>query len=240
MPTVEIHVSPDVDAMIAEAAQRIMLLAKRKLADNQHYFSIVLAGGETPRPLYEMLDAEPFRSELNWSKVEVYFTDERCIPPDGSGSNFPMAYMALRALPIPEPNVHRIRGELAPEAAAAEYAVLLREKFRDGGPDLVLLGMGEDGHTASLYPGTTALGEAQRLCVANFVPSLDAWRVTLTYPFLNRADDVIVLVAGPAKAKRVAEVLNGDQDINRLPIQGIQPVVKLTWLLDAAAASMRP
>lgn len=144
----------------------------------------------------------------------------------------------LSKLPIPEPNIHRIRGELNPEQAATEYGQLMKEKFRDGGPDMVLLGMGDDGHTASLFPGTAALNETSHRCVANFVPHLNAWRVTMTYPFLNKSQKVLILAGGANKAARVAEVLESPKDPQRLPIQGIEPQGQLVWLLDAAAAGM--
>ena len=131
-----------------------------------------------------------------------------------------------------------MRGELPPEAAAMEYGQLLKEKFKKGGPDMVLLGMGDDGHTASLFPGTAALDETHHRCVANYVEKLKTWRITMTYPFLNSAAEVIMLISGEGKAQRLEEVLEGPRDPKRLPIQNIQPVGKLTWLLDAPAASM--
>jgi 6-phosphogluconolactonase len=240
MTNTEIKVFPDPKTLTEEAARRIVASAEVLLADNQHFFSLVLSGGSTPKALYELLASEPYRSQLNWSKIEIYFGDERCVPPDHADSNFRMAHNAmLSKLPLPECNIHRIRTELPPEQAATEYGQLLREKFRNGGPDLVLLGMGEDGHTASLFPGTAALDETQHRCVANFVPKLDSWRVTLTYPILNSAEEVMMLIAGVGKAKVLEQVLEGPRDIKQYPIQGIQPKGKLTWLLDAAAASMQ-
>jgi 6-phosphogluconolactonase len=236
----EIKVLPTPKDMTEEAARRIVAAAEARLADNRHFFSIFLSGGNTPKALYETLAAEPFKSQLNWSKVEIFFGDERCVPPDHPDSNFLMAYNAmLSKLPIPEPNIHRIRGELTPEAAATEYGRLLRDKFQDNGPDMVLLGMGDDGHTASLFPGTAALNETQHRCVANFVPKMNVWRVTVTYPVINSAENVMILAAGAAKTARLSEVLEGPRDPQRLPIQGVAPTHgKLTWLLDAAAAGM--
>jgi 6-phosphogluconolactonase len=239
MTTTEIKVLPDAKSLTEEAARRIVEAAEKKLADTQCFFSLVLSGGSTPKALYELLASDQYKSLLNWSKIEIYFGDERCVPPDHSDSNYLMAHMAmLSKLPIPEPNIHRMRGEIAPEAAAIEYGQLLKSAFGDGGPDLVLLGMGDDGHTASLFPGTTALDETHHRVVANHVEKLNAWRITMTYPFLNRAAEVMVLVSGEAKAQRLEEVLEGPRDPKRLPIQGIQPAGKLTWLLDAPAASM--
>lgn len=235
----EIKILPDAKSLTDDAARRVVEAAALKLEDVQQMFSLVLSGGSTPKALYETLAGEPYRSKLNWSKVEIYFGDERCVPPDHPDSNFLMAHNAmLSKLPIPEPNIHRIRGELTPEQAAIEYGQLLKRNFTDGGPDMILLGMGDDGHTASLFPQTAALHEKHHRCAANFVPQLNAWRVTTTYPFLNVGKHVMILAAGAAKAARAREVLKGPQDPNRLPIQGILPEGKLTWLLDTAAAAM--
>lgn len=235
----EIFVVPTPAALTVEAAHRIIEAAATKLAEIQNIFSLVLSGGSTPRALFELLATDEYRSQLNWSKVEIYFGDERCVPPDHPDSNYLMAYTAmLSKMPIPEANIHRIRGELDPEQAAIEYGQLLKCKFTDNGPDMVLLGMGDDGHTASLFPGTEALKEMHHRCVANFVPKLKAWRITTTYRFLNTASQVMILVAGANKAARLTEVLEGPRDLERLPVQGIEPSGKLTWLLDAAAAGM--
>jgi 6-phosphogluconolactonase len=237
MITTEIKVVPDLKELTAEAARRIIARANELLTDNQHFFSIALSGGTTPKLLYELLASEPYRSQLNWSKVEIYFGDERCVPHDHPDSNYRMAYDAmLSKLPIPECNIHRMRGELPPEQAAIEYGQMLKDKFKDGGVDLNLLGMGDDGHTASLFPGTAALNETHHRCVANFVPKFDKWRLTMTYPFINRSKEVMVLIAGAAKAKVLHEVLEGPRGV--YPIQGIAPVGKMTWLLDAAASGM--
>jgi 6-phosphogluconolactonase len=239
MDNTEIKVVPDPKALCEEAARRIITVAEAKLADNQHYFSLVLSGGSTPKALYEMLAAEPYRSQLNWSRVEIYFGDERCVPPDHPDSNFLMANTAmLSKLPMPDANIHRMRGELSPAAAAMEYGQLLKQKFADGGPDMVLLGMGDEGHTASLFPGTEALKETHHRCVANFVPKLNAWRITMTYPFINRSQTIMMLIAGQNKAATIEQVLEGPRHVELYPIQGIRPTGKLIWLLDVAAASM--
>jgi 6-phosphogluconolactonase len=235
----EFKVLSDPKEVTAEAARRIVAAAGAKLADPHHFFSLVLSGGSTPKALYELLAGEPYRSQLNWSNVEIYFGDERCVPPDHPDSNFLMAHTAmLSKLPIPEPNIHRMRGELPPEQAATEYGQLLKDRFHDRGPDVVLLGMGDDGHTASLFPGTTALSETKHRCIANFVPRLNTWRITMSYPFLNTAHQVMILATGANKAARIKEVLEGPKDLQRLPIQGIEPAGQLTWLLDVAAAGM--
>jgi 6-phosphogluconolactonase len=238
MTNTEIKVVPDPKALTEEAARRIVAAAEARLADNNHFFSLVLSGGSTPKTLYELLASEPYRSQLNWSKIEIYFGDERCVPPDHPDSNYLMAYTSmLSKLPIPPANIHRMRGEINPEAAAMEYGKLMKADFPDSGPDLVLLGMGPDGHTASLFPGSKALNETHHRCVANFVAKFNTWRITLTYPFLNSSKAVLMLIAGADKAAVLKEVLQGPRDIQRLPIQGIAPAGELSWLLDATAAA---
>jgi 6-phosphogluconolactonase len=235
----QIKVLPDPNAIAHEAAERIVALAQAsiRLRDG---FAISLSGGSTPKALYELLATAVFRDRIDWTKVEVFFGDERCVPPDHHDSNYRMAREAmLSKVPIPGDNIYRIRGEIEPEKAAIEYGQMLKEKFADGGPDLVLLGMGDDGHTASLFPGTEALKETKHRCVSVYVKKFDAWRVTMTAPFINRADNVIVLVAGVSKAPVAQQVLEGPPDPQRLPIQLIQPASgKVTWLMDVAAAGM--
>src|SRR5881409_3587977 len=172
-PTVT--VVPDPDAL-ADAAARLIAEAAADAIEARGRFMWALAGGETPRATYARLALPPFRERVDWRRVWVFFGDERCVPPDHPDSNYRMAHEAmLSKLPIPEPNIHRMRGELPPEQAATEYGQLLKDKFGDGGPDMVLLGMGDDGHTASLFPGTAALNETKHRCVANHVPKLNTW-----------------------------------------------------------------
>jgi len=235
----EIKVVPDLNALLEEAADRVASAARGAISDHDS-FSIALSGGSTPEPVYRRLTEEPYRSAIDWARVRVYFGDERCVPPDSAQSNYHMAQGAmLSKVPIPPQNVFRMRGEIDPNDAAIEYGKLLKEHFQDGGLDLVLLGMGDDGHTASLFPGTEALKETKHRCVANFVPKMNTWRITMSAPFINKADRVMFLVSGTGKAQRVAEVLEGPRDPERLPSQLIHPANgHLTWLLDSGAAGM--
>ena len=205
-------------------------------------FSIALSGGSTPKVLYAMLTAEPLNSQVEWAKWNVYWGDERCVPPDHKDSNYKMANDAmLSKVPIPPDNVHRMEGEIDPAVAAREYGELLQTKFGDGSLDLVLLGMGPDGHTLSLFPGTTALKETKHRCVSNWVEKFNTFRVTMTAPFVNKARQVMVVLAGDDKRERVKEVLEGPYEPERLPIQLIDPAPaggELIWLMDAAAAAM--
>ena len=235
----EIKVLPDPAAVAAEAAERVVRAADEAIVLAGR-FSFVLAGGSTPKALYELLASGQYRDQIDWPHVEIYFGDERTVPPDHKDSNYGMASEAMLAkLPIPESRVYRMRGEIDPEEAAKEYGLLLKEKFGDGGPDLVLLGMGDDGHTASLFPGTTALAETKHRAFANPVPKLNTTRLTMTAPFINRARKVLITVTDANKAQRLAEVLEGPRDPERLPVQLIQPQSgRLTWLVDSAAAGM--
>jgi len=235
----EIKVVPDAAEVAHEAAERVIAAASRA-ADEGRTFSIALSGGSTPKALFELLATDPYKSRIDWAKVEVFFGDERTVPPDHKDSNYRMAREALLSkVPIPGDNVYRMAGERDPNTAAREYGQMLKEKFGDGGIDLVLLGMGDDGHTASLFPETEALDETKHRCVANFVPKLNTWRLTLTAPFINRSAQVILLVSGASKAQRLQEVLEGAPDPRRLPVQLIKPASgRLTWLVDAAAAGM--
>lgn len=239
MTSPEIKVVPDPMALAAEAAERFVRLSHEAI-EQRGRFSVALSGGHTPEQMFKLLAQDPYRSQVPWEKVEIFFGDERCVPPDSPESNYRTANESLlRKVPIPGDNVYRIRGEIDPNEAAIEYGQMLKEKFGDGGLDLIFLGMGPDGHTASLFPGTDALKEARHRCVANYVSKLSAWRITMTAPFINRAATVLFLVAGADKAKKVAEVLEGPADPERLPSQLIRPEPgKLVWLLDAQAAGM--
>jgi 6-phosphogluconolactonase len=232
-----LKIVPAAPDIAAEGAARVIEAANHAIS-RRGRFSLVLAGGSTPKALYHELAARP--QHIAWEKTSVFFGDERCVPPEDDQSNYRMAREALlSAVPIPPEQVHRLRGELEPHEAAGEYDRLLREAFPEtAGPDLTLLGMGEDGHTASLFPGTTALGETGKNCVANHVEQLNTWRLTMTAPFLNRSHGVLVLVSGSGKAQRLHEVLEGPHDPGRLPIQLIRPASgQLTWLLDREAAA---
>jgi 6-phosphogluconolactonase len=235
----EIKVLPDPAAVAAEAAERFIRAADEAIGLRGR-FSVALAGGSTPKALFELLASDVYRDRVDWPNVHVYFGDERTVPPDHKDNNYGMARATLLSkVPIPESHVHRMRGEIQPEEAAKEYGQLLKEHFGDGGLDLILLGMGDDGHTASLFPGTAALAEPKHRAFANPVPKLNTTRITMTAPFINRAREVLITVTGANKASRLSEVLEGPRDTERLPVQLISPITgKLTWLIDVAAAGM--
>jgi 6-phosphogluconolactonase len=245
----EIKVLPDPAAIAAEAAERIVRAADEAIALSER-FRIGLSGGSTPKQLFQLLASDAYRDRIDWTHVEVFFVDERCVPPDHADSNYRMARETLLSkVPIPGDNVYPMRGEVdPPDEAAKAYGRMLKEKFggptieQGGGLDVALLGMGEDGHTASLFPGTPAVTETKHRCVANYAEKSTtgkSWRLTLTAPFINRSRDVIVMVAGASKTRILAEVLEGPRDPQRLPIQLIEPASgRMTWLVDAAAAGM--
>jgi 6-phosphogluconolactonase len=182
-----------------------------------------------------------------WDKLQLFWVDERCVPPTHPESNYGVCRdLLLTKVPIPEANVFRMEGELDPEEAASRYESTLRNVMKLEGAespafDLVVLGMGPDGHTASLFPNTDALNELGRLVVANHVPQKDTWRITLTWPVINEAAEVAFEVEGPGKTDIVAEVLIGPRDPERLPSQLIRPANgKLLFLLDQDAAAKLP
>jgi len=234
-------VLPDPGALAHEAARRFVALA-REAAESRGRFSAALSGGSTPGGLYRLLAEEPYSVQVPWDAVHLFWGDERCVPPDDPGSNYHLAEeILLSRVPIPPENVHRVLGELEPASAARDYEQEIQDFFC--GPharfDLILLGLGEDGHTASLFPGSPALAETERLVAATTAVYQDrpAQRVTLTLPALNSARQALFLVAGSAKAGIVQSVLEGADE--RLPARRVQPVAGgLTWLLDAQAARL--
>ncbi|MGD2165624.1 MAG: 6-phosphogluconolactonase [Anaerolineae bacterium] len=227
----------DVARLAEAAADRIVSAAANAIAERGR-FIVALSGGSTPKATYRLL-AEPSRARLiDWSRVEVFWGDERCVPPDHADSNFGMVRRALlERIRIPDPLVHRIRGELPPDESAAKYRAELEAVLgEDGRFDLILLGLGCDGHTASLFPGSKALHEDQR-AVAIYVETVGAWRITLTLRVMNEARHVIFLVSGARKADALARV-RADES---LPAAMVQPGTgTLTWLVDRPAAGSLP
>ena len=242
-----IEICRDAEDLARHAAALFVEEAGRALGSRRQ-FAVALSGGETPRRLYELLTQDHYAYQIVWPAVQVYFVDERCVPPEDPASNHRMAHETLLDhVPVPPSHVHRMAGEDPDPARAADrYARELREVFErhgrlDGGwPrfDLVLLGMGADGHTASLFPGTDAVHEAARPVVAVWVAKLGVHRITLTPPVLNRAATVLFLVTGSDKADTLAAVLDGPTQPDVLPSQIVQPAAgAASWLVDAAAGA---
>lgn len=242
-----LEIYTNASALCEAAANRVMDLAEDAITD-QGEFHIALAGGSTPRMLYSLLALSPYKEGLNWQQFHVYFGDERCVAPDHDDSNFKMASDSLLShIPIPQANIHRIPAELDDhDVAAQQYAETLAHHipcvYEFPMFDLILLGIGPDGHIASLFPGTPALDENNRLTAAVYVKKFDSWRISLTYPVINNASHIIVFASGEGKADIVQSVLgdkpNNNQGDNAtlFPVQRIQPRAEMTWFVDAAAA----
>ena len=242
----EIYNYPDNQSVACAAADEFVRLADEAIADRGR-FSAALAGGSTPKDLYHLLTTEDYRDELDWAQVHLFWGDERNVPPGHHDSNYGMVRQALlEHIAIPEANVHRMRGENDPLEAATEYHDQLERFFHPvlaGLPvfDLVLLGMGSDGHTVSLFPGDPALEEAQRWVAAvehTRPPPPLVRRLTLTLPVINAARNVIFLVTGESKAEAVRRIFDSGE---QLPAGMVRPEQgRLVWMLDEAAAASLP
>ena len=247
----QVEVFPDIKALALAAAQRFALLARDAVEDHG-VFSVALSGGSTPKALYELLATdETIRARIPWPKVHFFFVDQRHVPPDHKESNFRMANEAMfQRLGTERLRIHRILGELNTASEAAEqYQADLGEFFEprglltEGLPrfDLILLGMGPDGHTASLFPDSSALLETTRLVVANWVAKFKTDRITMTFPVLNSAAEVILFVAGTEKAQVLAEVFDPSSGEKKYPVQGVRPRNGIKrWMLDTSAAARLP
>lgn len=246
--TVEYKVWPT-GPEVARGAAELFTAAAVDAVKARGLARIAISGGTTPKAMFALLadPAEQFREQVPWPKLQLFWVDERCVPPDHADSNYRMTRETmLDKVPLPAENVFRMEGELEPEVAASRYEAAIRTAFRLEGAetpvfDLVLLGMGDDGHTASLFPHTEALNELARIVVANHVPQKDTWRISLTFPVINRGRQVAFLIEGAGKAETLHEVLQGPYDPEERPSQLIRPDSgKVTFLLDAAAAAKLP
>jgi len=241
-------VEPDAAALARRAAQQFVETAEEAVA-RKGRANIAISGGSTPKAAFRLLaDAsQPRRERMPWDKLELYWVDERAVPPTDGDSNYRMTREALLDhAPLNPEQIHRMEGELDPEAAASRYESLLRNNFRLEGAecprfDLVQLGMGDDGHTASIFPHTDAVHTLGRLVTANHVPQKDTWRITLTWPVINQGTSVFFLIGGKDKAEVLKEVFTGPRDPERLPSQLIWPSSGiLTLFLDKDAAALLP
>jgi 6-phosphogluconolactonase len=236
----EIIICQDTAELSRQSADRFSQLVNQSGQDSGR-FAVALSGGSTPKHLYSLLASPGYRERIRWNNLHLFWGDERCVPPDHPESNFRMAQEALLSkIKIPPENIHRMRGEQEPQAAAAEYEKELQKFFGSNSGalprfDLILLGIGEDGHTASLFPDSDALNESKHLVVAPFIAKLNSYRLTLTLPVLNNAANVWFLVTGASKADAVKQALSASSD---LPAARVQPVNgRLIWFIaqDAAA-----
>ena len=236
MGTISIYADTE---SLSRAVADLFIEIANLAVNNKGCFSVALAGGSTPQKSYQLLASKDRADRVDWSKVHIFWGDERCVPPNDSDSNYHMAGETfINKLPIPTPHIYRIEGERIPSDAARYYQNRLREFFV-GKPqfDLILLGMGEDGHTASLFPGTKALQNTKDWVSANYVEKLSTWRITLTPHVINQAGNITFIVSGKSKAKTLSEVLQGEYQPDRYPSQLIKPTQGiLNWYIDKLAA----
>lgn len=237
----KIHVGDDADATVQAAAAWWENVTAAAISE-RGVCHVALAGGSTPRALYELLATPSWRTRIDWSRLHVWFGDERCVPPDHADSNYRMARETLLShVPVDAERVHRIRGEIDPALAAREYEDALLRHIPPSATgslprlDLILLGIGTDGHVASLFPDTDILNRDADLVAAVWVPRLASWRISLTLPLINATHRVAVLATGAGKADIVSRVI-GD-DVSTYPARMVQPASGVDWFLDRAAAA---
>lgn len=234
-----IHATPG--ELFQSAAQRLVAIARDAIAEHGG-FHLALAGGSTPKGLYRLLSEPGLAGQIPWERFHIYFGDERCVPPDHPDSNYRMAREnLLDRVPIPAAQIHRMEGEREPAEAAARYAGVVADHLpadegRQPRFDLILLGMGPDGHVASLFPDTPILEERNALAAAVYVEKFGAWRISLTLSVINSARHVLILVSGEGKAQTLARVLDGPIPPVPLPVQRVQPSGGPEWFIDRAAA----
>jgi 6-phosphogluconolactonase len=236
-----LRVFPDNASFVKGCADFIAEAAANAIAERGR-FIIALSGGGTHKPIYERLATADYRDRIAWENVYVFFGDERCVPPDDARSNYRMVREVwFDHSPVPVENIHRIRGEDDPALEALRYEQDIARFYRSArcpSFDLILLGMGENGHTASLFPGTAALRETARWVVAQYVEVITTWRVTFTAPLINAARHVVFLAEGAGKAQMLLNVVEGPYQPDVWPSQLVQPVSgELHWLVDTAAAA---
>lgn len=237
----EIHIAENTTRLSEELAGWITDYIQEVLR-KQERFTFVLSGGSTPRQLYALLSAAPYKEQIAWEKLHFFWGDERAVPFDDERNNARMCYLELLdKVPVLPENIHIMRTDLAPEQSAMAYEEVLKDYFKDSATsfDLVLLGMGDDGHTLSLFPGTEVIHEQNKEVTAFFLPAQDMYRITLTAPVVNRSACVIFMAAGAGKAATLKSVLEGKRNLDKFPSQIINPENgQLHWFVDEAAASL--
>jgi 6-phosphogluconolactonase len=237
---VELHKFKDAEALSEAAAKWIADIIAETLRSHPR-FTIALSGGSTPERLHKILAAAPYKEQIDWSKLHIFWGDERAVPFQDSRNNAKMAFETLlNFVPVPAAHIHVMRTDIPPERSAIEYEKILHTYFGETGPsfDLVLLGMGDDGHTLSLFPGTAVIHEEKLWATSFFLQAQDMHRITLTRPIVNRAARVAFLTTGPKKAHALKEVLKGKYNPDLYPSQTIMPQAgELHWFVDEAAAA---
>jgi len=241
---VQVEILPDLTTISRRAAEIFVSLARESISERER-FVVALSGGATPKKFYSLLGSQPYRDEIDWSSIHFFWADERCVPREDEASNFKLAFdNLLSKIPVPGRNIHRIKGEKGPDLGARDYEGKIRNFFRNSqspGFDLIVLGMGADGHTASLFPGSEALHETRRYAVPLLLAKIGLDRITLTLPILNNASQVLFLVSGLSKASAVESVLEKGERGEPLPAALVRPLRgSVTWLIDEEAASGLP
>jgi 6-phosphogluconolactonase len=236
-------------AEVAAAAAEMLTSGVAAAVQARGVARVAISGGTTPKAMFALLAdrSKPYFARMPWDKLQLFWVDERTVPPESADSNYGNAKtLLLDHVPLRPEQIYRMEGELEPEVAASRYEAAIRTAFRLEGAetptfDMILLGMGDDGHTASLFPHTEAIHELGRIVVANHVPKINTWRITLTWPVINQGREVVILIESASKANVLREVFLGPYDPELKPSQLIRPASgKLTLLLDAAAAAKIP
>ena len=235
-----IEVLSDLEALSLHAASIFVSASKNSIAAKKR-FAVAISGGSTPRRLYTLLGSDAYRHRVDWQTVHFFWADERCVPKEDEASNFRTAFDTfLSKIALPDKNIHRIKGEEAPDKAARDYEEEIRRFFGESERprfDLIILGMGEDGHTASLFPGSKSLEETVRLAIPVYLGEPSKNRITLTLPVLNNAVQILFLVAGPSKAGVLSEILGDGEKRKWFPAGLVRPAHgNMTWLIDQEAA----
>lgn len=228
----------DQTAAIHFATEQFIAIANNAIAERQ-FFNVALSGGSTPKAIYQLLAQPPYRKQIDWKQVRLFWSDERCVSLTHPDSNYRMAMEAgFSTLPIPSTQVFPLHGEGDLDKNARDYEQLIHEHVPEQAFDLVMLGMGEDGHTASLFPRTHALHTEMQLVIPNYLPEKDVWRMTFTFRCINRAHHCVLYVLGAGKASMVKRVLLGADTPDNLPVQRVgTPIHKALWVLDKSAAA---
>ncbi len=230
----DIIVPGDYCLTVIYCVEHFIAASKRAIKDHDAFF-VALSGGSTPKAIFEHLSSPPYDQMIQWNKVHLFWSDERACPPDNPESNYHMAMQAgLSKMPIPPAHIHRMRAEDHIEANALSYEKTIQATLKGRPFDLVMLGMGEDGHTASLFPHTDGLHVKNRLVIANYIPQKQTWRMTFTFDCINQAENIAIYVLGASKKMMFAETLLSK---NQYPIQNVgTPTHRALWIADTAAA----
>jgi 6-phosphogluconolactonase len=232
----DIIIPGDTKATVQFCAQQFLAIAKESI-ERHGFFSVALSGGSTPKPVYELISRSTDNG-VDWSNVKLFWSDERCVPPTDKDSNYHMTMQAgFDKLPLKKENIHRMQAEKDLEKASLEYEEIMRSQLHKGRFDLIILGMGEDGHTASLFPFTHGLHATGRQVIGNFVPKLNTWRMTLTYEAINAGRHIAFYIMGSGKADTLLQVITGPYDPDKYPSQKIGTSnSKALWILDDGAS----